>query len=244
MENKSPISNNTQITDKLFIGCKEDENGTISELTIFGSVNNNNDLKKVIDKLIDIEKNHVLLNDLNTSSKDCTTVYDALFGENVKDEPFMMNVNNMMDKFKRTSSLRDNDKYCNKQGCKETTNTLRDVCVLDEIKNLKEKIERLSEYVMGKEPTAQKQDERILSKQQELREAQDRTEKAKRELFELMKKKEIDNNPSTFVLMELEKQDAYRKCCEKDDEGTIKLNKDKFHEMISEAIKKVYGENC
>lgn len=90
---------------------------------------------------------------------------------------------------------------------------------------------------------ARHEQEELAKINRELRQQECNKRKLERERIEVAKKMKIKENPSIFVLMELLKNDALDKCYDPADEnGQRNLNKTKLHDMISEAIEKVYAQ--
>ena len=89
---------------------------------------------------------------------------------------------------------------------------------------------------------ARHEQEELAKINNELRQQEDKKKKLERERTEVVKKMKIKENPSMFVIMELLKNGKLDKCYDIKDNGIRELNKTKLHDVISEAIEKVYAQ--
>ena len=127
--------------------------------------------------------------------------------------------------------------------------------VLDEINELKEKLEKLSQYALRFETAAldKAQDEALkcesYEKEQEngvkakVMSAYNEYLNAEKDAVINAKKGQIKKDPSAFILMELEKQGAFDKLFSTEN-GKTKINdKTKFNEMVQKALDKLNNDN-
>lgn len=172
------------------------------------------------------------------------TVHDMLFKEGVKDNTFIENAKTaMMDIV--------NDENEAKGSEQPSVNTY----VLDEINELKEKLEKLSQYVLRFETAAldKAQDEALKRESYEKKQennikarvmsAYNEYLNAEKDAVINAKKGQIKKDPSTFILMELEKQGAFDKLFSTEN-GKTKINdKNRFNEMVQKALDKLNNDN-
>lgn len=262
------VNNLSEHLNVQLLGYSEDDKQVFSNISINGILVSKRDIDDLISDLEKIKKNITFKQDtFEYKSKQITdsfleqmnedfkkiengapTVHDALFKEGFKDEAFTEKAKDVMNNTKDYSCLHGNENI---------ESAPSRIKLLEELNDLKKQVGLLTKHALRFETSALDKEQKdaqnnecsrdegnpiIVEKQYELRKTQDDAVKIQNELIDLLKRKEMKKNPTPFVLMELEKQGAYKKCCEVNEEGKSKLNKEKFHNMINEAIEKVRKE--
>ncbi len=217
------------------ITANMNEDRTITEIVLSGSASDDKQIDEIISVLNGAREyfaNRRLLFDPYGVKKEedskklrdgAPTVHDMLFKEGFKDNAFVENA--------------------------------RKNIVLDEINELKEKLEKLSQYVLRFDTAAldKAQDEALKCESYEKKRengikakvmsAYNEYLNAEKDAVINAKKGQIKKDPSTFILMELEKQGAFDKLFSTEN-GKTKINdKTKFNEMVQKALDKLNNDN-